>query len=114
MANAEFDGIPLNDLVFGEVRSLEPEHYEDRASRKGANEYEPTESEVLEAIQDPRSTLTRTSSAVVLVGHSLRAGRVLRVVLQPIGHASDGQWDVLTAHAASGRALRDYEEDDHA
>lgn len=114
MPEEDFDGVPLSELVFEVVHSSAPEHYEQRATRKSTNEYEPTEVEVLEAIQDPRATLIRTSTAVALVGHSARAARVLRVVLQPVGHAGEGQWEVLTAYAASGRALRDYKEDDDA
>ena len=36
--------------------------------------------------------------------------RVRRVILRPVGHASEGAWIGLTAHAVSDVDRREYEE----
>lgn len=104
--------MPLRDLVFDTVDwTLQQEHVEQRAGRKGTVEYEPKVEHATEACQDPRRLTSRTTAAVIVVGYSRSAGRVLRVILQPVGHASEGEWTGLTAHAAGSRDRNVYEQD---
>ncbi len=106
-----FDGVPLEDLVFDDVDwTLQKEHVEQRAERKGTTEYAPKVEWATEACQDPQRAVYRTAMAVVVVGHSPSAGRLLRSVVRPLGHASKGQWVGVTAHAASARDKTLYQE----
>lgn len=111
-AEPQFDGVLLADLVFESVDwTAQREHVENRAVRKGTDEFEPKVEWATEACQDRRRLVGRTSSAVWVVGFSWSCGRVLRVVLQPSGHATAGDWIGLTAHAAPSWARRQYEEE---
>lgn len=107
-----FDGVPLADLVFIAIDwEAQREHVEARGARKGTDEFEPKVEWATEACQDPSRLVGRTASAVYVIGYSPSCGRVLRVVLQPSGHASDGDWIGLTAHVANKRSLRLYSEE---
>jgi hypothetical protein len=109
---SEFDGVPLADLIFESIDWNERrEHVETRAERKGTDEFEPKVEWATEACQDGRRLVGRTTSAVYVIGFSQSCGRLLRVVLQPCGHASEGDWIGLTAHAAPAWARKRYEEE---
>lgn len=111
MTEQEFDGIALRDLVFSSVDfEAQREHVEERATRKGTTEFEPKVSWCIEAVADPQRLVGRTTTAVYVIGYSPSAGLVLRVVLQPAGHAREGDWIGLTAHAVTGKAQRQYQE----
>lgn len=106
-----FDGIALEDLVFEHVDwSATQEHVEDRAARKGTVEFAPRVEWASEACFDPHRLVRRTTSAVVVVGWSSGAGRLLVVIVQPLGHAADGRWVGLTAYAANQQRRTRYEE----
>lgn len=107
----DFDGVPLEDLVFDSIDwTLTTEHVEQRDRRKGTTEIAPKVEWATQACNDPRRLVGRTTSAVVVLGYSSAAGCVLRVVLRPVRHASIGDWYGLTAHAAGAGARRAYEE----
>jgi hypothetical protein len=112
VAEDEFDGVPLADLVFTTIDwTLRQEHVEQRAERKGTDEFEPLVEWASEACQDPRRKVGRTTTAVYVIGFSPSCGRLLRVLVQPAGHASEEEWIGLTAHAAPPRARKQYEEE---
>lgn len=103
----DFDGTPLADLCFESIGwATGREHVEQRAVRKSTPEFEPAVEWATEACSDPRRLVGRTSSAVYVIGFSPSCGRLLRVVLQPLGHANDGDWLGLTAHAARRTGAR--------
>jgi hypothetical protein len=111
MTEDEFDGVPLARLTFDEIviDEYERDHVENRATRKGTNEYEPRVSEVVEAVHDPARVMSRGGVMLALLGYSPSAARLLRVVLAPIGHASQGVWRLITAHAANSRHRQQYD-----
>lgn len=107
----EFDGVPLGDLVFEDVDwSMTREHVEKRAERKGTTEFAPKTEWATEACQDECRLVGRTAMAVYVIGWSDGCQRLLRVVVRPMGHAKDGEWYGLTAHAAPDRDRKQYEQ----
>lgn len=107
----DFDGVALSDLEFAAIDwTLTREHVEERATRKDTDEFEPKVEWATEATADPQALVGRTTTAVYVIGYSPSCDRVLRVVLQPIGHASEGTWLGLTAHQAPARQRQQYEE----
>lgn len=111
-SDSKFDGVSVQDLVFTSVDWTEcREHVERRATRTGTHEFEPKVEWATEACNDPRRMMGRTQSAVYVIGFRRSCGRLLRVVVRPVGHASEGDWIGLTAHAAPARAQKQYEEE---
>lgn len=112
MGSADFDGVPLEDLVFETVGWTDSrEHVEQRDVRKGSTEFAPRVEWATEACADPNRLVTRTASAVIVIGYSPSCDRILRVVVQPVGHAAHGLWIGLTAHVAPTRQRTQYEEE---
>lgn len=108
---ASFDGVPLEDLVFDDVDWTQSrEHVEGRALRKGTAEFAPRIEWATQACRDPSALVGRTAAAVVVVGWSSGAQRLLVVILQPAEHASQGRWIGLTAYAANTQRCQRYEE----
>lgn len=108
----DYDGVSLEDLVFRDIAWDDDarSHVEQRNERKGSTEFAPRAEWATEACQDPGRVLYRVGSALVVVGNSPTAQRLLRVVVRPAGHANEGAWVGLTAHAAPARDRRRYEE----
>lgn len=112
MAGQEFDGVPLGDLALTAIDwDARKEHVEQRAARKGTQEFEPKVEWATEAAADPNRLVGRTTTAVYVIGYSPAADRVLLVMVQPTGHASEGEWIGLTARAANDREQRRYHQD---
>ena len=82
---SDFDGVALADLLFTTIDwTLQRDHVENRANRKGTSEFEPKVEWATEACQDLRRLVGRTMSAVYVIGRSPSCGRILRVLLQPV------------------------------
>lgn len=103
--------MPLEELVFDDVDWEQArEHVQGRALRKGTAEFAPRIEWATQACRDPSTLVGRTVDAVVIVGWSAGAQRLLVVVLQPAEHASDGRWIGLTSYAANTQRRKRYEE----
>jgi hypothetical protein len=107
-----YDGIPLELLLFEEVRVLDPTHLRRSLRYRGALDIEPEHA--VEAALDPRRLVgrdpsSRTGESIRVVGHSAGMGRLLTVVLLPNRHPPDGAWQVATAWPADKRARQVYQ-----
>ena len=107
-----YDGIPLELLLFEEVRVLDSMHLRRSLRYRGALDIEPEHA--VEAALDPRGLVgrdpsSRTGESIRVVGYSAGMGRLLTVVLLPDRHPPDGVWQVATAWPADKRARQVYQ-----
>ncbi|WP_091304930.1 hypothetical protein [Amycolatopsis tolypomycina] len=112
MSGEFYDGIPLELLLFEEVRVPDPTHLRRSLRYRGALDIEPEHA--VEAALDPRRLVgrdpsSRTGESIRVVGYSAGMGRLLTVVLLPDRHPPDGVWQIATAWPTDKRVRQAYQ-----
>jgi hypothetical protein len=116
MAGEEiYEGIAVPDLRIDSVEWTrgQAEHIRTRSCRY-ARAFDIEPEWATEAALDPARRFgmdpgSKTGEGIRVVGRSAMAGRVLTVILVPEEHPPAGAWLGVTAWAARGRDLREYE-----